>query len=164
MPRYESAVANRTTFPVRWRGLKAKAIAALGGRRLRELVTQRRLSTNCDFAGVYHFSSVRPFAMRMRTWLKSISDGGLIMCYPELSGAAQFTRCLAHLFLASGEWRTLRSEFVCGASSTCDWFRFRRNLIKRQFRTSSWPFEPSDQSKLQQSLTRTECGIQVAFQ
>jgi hypothetical protein len=101
----------RLASPLSRSGLKAKAIAALGGRRLRELVTQCRLSTNSDFAGVYDFSSVRPFAMRMRTWLKSKSDGGLIMYYPELSGAAQSTRCLEHLFLASEEWRTLRSEF-----------------------------------------------------
>lgn len=110
--RYGTRVAVRTTVPRQGRGLKARAIAQLGGNTLRELLRDRQIATNTDFAGVYDFSARVPYARRMRTWIDSIADRGLIMCHPErtTSGGASTARILEYSFLASAAWVELRRQ------------------------------------------------------
>jgi predicted glycoside hydrolase/deacetylase ChbG (UPF0249 family) len=100
----------RTTVPQRWRGTKAQLIAELGGRTLRRRLAARGWRSNSDFAGVYGFDGRLAYAQRMRGWLHSLADGGLIMCHPELplghTGAAN-VRHAEHQFLASPEWPQL---------------------------------------------------------
>jgi predicted glycoside hydrolase/deacetylase ChbG (UPF0249 family) len=72
----------RVTAPRRWRGPKAAVIAALGGRALRRALGRAGVPHNADFAGVYGFDQGIPYRARVRAWLGSIEDGGLLMCHP----------------------------------------------------------------------------------
>ena len=109
--RYGRGVAMRCTVPRHYRGLKASLIGRLGARALRRALLSRGLGANSDFAGVYDLRSARGYGGRMDEWLRSISDGGLIMCHPEAPGE-RTTAARAHefAFLGSAEWpRLLRS-------------------------------------------------------
>jgi predicted glycoside hydrolase/deacetylase ChbG (UPF0249 family) len=109
--RHGARVAVRCTWPQHYRGAKAAFIGLLGARALRKGLAARGLRGNSDFAGVYDLKSTRGYAARMDEWLRSIADGGLIMCHPEAPGErASPARAHEHAFLGSGEWpRLLRS-------------------------------------------------------
>lgn len=111
--RYRSRVAVRSTVPLRRRGFKADVVAHLGGYELLDAAHRRRIAANRDFAGAYDWSTRIPYAERMRVWLNSIADGGLIMCHPEhprdqtrLHGA----RLAEFAFFLSPDWQALRTE------------------------------------------------------
>jgi predicted glycoside hydrolase/deacetylase ChbG (UPF0249 family) len=111
--RYGTRVALRSTVPQTARGAKAALIASLGGKRFEHLARQRGFPTNRDFAGVYDFTTRVPYAKRMRAWLSSIRDSGLIMCHPQIGKSdtpkqASFTA--EHAFLVSAEWQDLQTE------------------------------------------------------
>ena len=72
----------RVTTPRRWRGVKAAVISALGGRALRRELARAGIPRNTDFCGVYGFDQRLPYRARVRAWLASLDDGGLLMCHP----------------------------------------------------------------------------------
>ena len=111
--RYGGKVAVRSALSMQPRGSKAWAISQLGGHELRTLLAQRSLPTNSDFAGVYDFSTARPYDRRMTEWLRALADGGLIMCHPErrtVTGPAHSARQMEHDFLVSQAWSDMRRE------------------------------------------------------
>lgn len=113
--RYGTTVAVRSTVPRRYRGLKARIIANLGGMQLRELLHARQMTTNDDFAGVYDFSTSVPYEQHMHSWATSIAEGGLIMCHPErpaFDNTAPTARNAEHLFLSSAAWPAMLKR--CG--------------------------------------------------
>lgn len=72
----------RNTVPIRSRGAKGAAIAALGGRGLLRRLREGGVPHNPDFAGVYDLSARSDFPSLMRGWLDGIADRGLLMCHP----------------------------------------------------------------------------------
>ena len=111
--RYDMRVVLRSTVPRVARGPKAALIASLGGRRLERLAQQHGFDFNRDFAGVYDFTRRIPYPERMRSWLSSISDRGLIMCHPQIGesgGEKQLALAAEHTFFASPEWPVLLAE------------------------------------------------------
>ena len=112
--RYSSQVAVRSTVPLRWRGAKATLIAILGGYSLLEAARSHGITVNSDFAGVYDFSTRVAYERRMRAWLGSIADRGLVMCHPEHpsdAARAQAARLAEYKFLSSPRWPATRTEF-----------------------------------------------------
>ena len=109
--RYGARVAVRCTWPRHYRGAKAAVIGLLGARALQQGLSSRGLTGNRDFAGVYDLKSTGRYAARMDEWLRSIADGGLIMCHPEAPGeSTDPARAHEHAFLGSADWpRLLRS-------------------------------------------------------
>lgn len=108
--RYGRHIALRSTIARQPRGTKALIIQRLGAAAFKAMATRNALMTNTDFAGVYDFSSAVPYADRMLSWATSIADGGLIMCHPELPGAATLhhvARSAEHDFFASTAWSEL---------------------------------------------------------
>jgi predicted glycoside hydrolase/deacetylase ChbG (UPF0249 family) len=77
----------RVTWPRRWRGAKAALIAALGGWSLRRRLVRHGLPANADFAGVYGFGPGAPYRRLVQGWLRSLDDGGMLMCHPGEPGA-----------------------------------------------------------------------------
>lgn len=75
----------RNTVPLRSRGAKALAIAALGGFGLRRALRARGVPHNADFAGVYGLDGRADYAARFRSWLAGASDGTLFLCHPGLA-------------------------------------------------------------------------------
>lgn len=75
-------VAVRVTVPARYRGPKGWIVASLGGRPLLEAVRREGIRHNTDFAGIYDFFSLPPFAERLPRWLDDLHDGALIVCHP----------------------------------------------------------------------------------
>ena len=111
--RYDKRVVIRSTVPRVGRGPKARLIASLGGRRLERLAQQHGFGFNRDFAGVYDFTRRIPYPERMRSWLSSIGDRGLIMCHPqngESGGEKQLALAAEHTFFAAPEWPVLLAE------------------------------------------------------
>lgn len=84
--RYGHSVALRSTRSAVPRGAKTRLIASLGARPIERLAAENSLVTNKDFAGSYSFSDAGRYRERMRAWLATIIDRGLIMCHPG-SGA-----------------------------------------------------------------------------
>ena len=78
----------RCTVPRNHRGLKAAAIAALGGRALRRRLLREGLPHNRDFAGVYGLGPGADYPALMRAWLAGVGDGGMIVCHPGRPGSA----------------------------------------------------------------------------
>jgi chitin disaccharide deacetylase len=76
----------RNTVPRSARGIKALAIACLGGRALRRTLVARRISHNRDFAGVYGLNPHAGYGRLMRGWLGHIGSGGLVLCHPGFAG------------------------------------------------------------------------------
>ena len=109
--RYGNTVRVRSTWPSHFRGAKAALIALLGARSVRAGLLARGLRSNRDFAGVYDLKATRGYAQRMDEWLRTLNDGGLLMCHPEWPGAtADPARAQEHAFFSSPDWpRLLRS-------------------------------------------------------
>jgi len=109
--RYGDRVRVRCTWPSHFRGSKAAIIALLGGAALRRGLRARGLLGNRDFAGVYDLKSAGGYAARMDEWLRTLDDGGLIMCHPEWPGETPHAaRAHEHAFFSSADWpRLLRS-------------------------------------------------------
>jgi predicted glycoside hydrolase/deacetylase ChbG (UPF0249 family) len=78
----EASPLVRVTVPRRWRGPKAAVVAALGGRALERELARAEIPRNADFGGVYGFDQGIPYRARVRAWLASLCDGGLLMCHP----------------------------------------------------------------------------------
>jgi predicted glycoside hydrolase/deacetylase ChbG (UPF0249 family) len=113
MARYAGRIALRSTICRRPRGIKARIVQTLGGAELQAIASANAITTNLDFAGIYDFSAARPYADRMRSWLTSIADCGLIMCHPEHPGATTLhhaARAAEFDFLTSAAWRELLRE------------------------------------------------------
>ncbi len=108
--RYDGKMAVRTTRPRQWRGTKAAAIAALGGRALARELAADGVATNRDFAGVYDFSTRVSYADRMAGWLDDLADRGLLMCHPQLPAAHDPApaREAEFAFLSSPAWQEMR--------------------------------------------------------
>jgi chitin disaccharide deacetylase len=112
--RYGQRVAVRCTWPRHFRGGKAAIIGLLGARALRREILRRGMPFNRDFAGVYDLLATKGYGDRMERWLRSIHDGGLLMCHPEqpLEGASA-ARVHEYNYLRSAEWpRLLRSSSI----------------------------------------------------
>lgn len=77
----------RNTVPLRYRGPKPFALAALGGLALRRALRARGVPHNCDFAGVYGLGPGADYRALVRGWLGSVEDGALLMCHPGLAPA-----------------------------------------------------------------------------
>lgn len=106
--RYGAATVVRCTWPRRFRGVKAAIIGLLGAHALQRGVSKRGLRCNSDFAGAYDLQATTGFESRMDAWLRSIRDGGLIMCHPEaLDTRANPARQHEYEFLRSPEWPRL---------------------------------------------------------
>ncbi len=101
----------RCTWPNHLRGSKAALIGLLGAAATRREAAARGLRINRDFAGVYDLKAPSGYATRMEEWLRTLDDGGLIMCHPEWPGeTAHLARAHEHVFYSSGDWpRLLRS-------------------------------------------------------
>jgi len=80
--RYGRSCALRDCRPRRWRGAKAAVIGSLGAGSLARMAAAAGLVQNRDFAGVYDFSTDQPYGERVRKWLGSLADGGLLMTHP----------------------------------------------------------------------------------
>jgi predicted glycoside hydrolase/deacetylase ChbG (UPF0249 family) len=111
--RYGASVAVRSTQPVAPRGVKARLVAALGGRALARDARRRGLTVNADFAGVYQFDRTGRYRVRATQWLARLGDGGLLMCHPGAAARADTRREVTHpdpISAARGEeYRYLRS-------------------------------------------------------
>ncbi len=97
----------RSTVPRRWRGFKAALIGALGARELERAALNTGLHCNADFAGVYDFSATVSYELRMRTWLATLADRGLVMCHPEADSGAELARVTEYNWLRSNQWLEL---------------------------------------------------------
>jgi chitin disaccharide deacetylase len=105
--RYGSEVAVRSTRSGAGRGTKARLIAALGGNTLSRAAPDRGLTVNSDFAGAYSFERVGEYRQRVGGWLKTLTDGGLIMCHPGTDPHADsisMARYEEYSYLRSREW------------------------------------------------------------
>ena len=101
----------RCTWPQRYRGAKATVIGLLGSRALRRQLQLQGLRHNSDFAGVYDLVSDSGYDTRVRSWLTGLSDGGVLMCHPELPGPhTSPARAAEHRYLASVQWAALQAE------------------------------------------------------
>lgn len=93
--RYGSAAPPwvRSTIPPPGQRLNHKAllIALLGGWRARRLWQRAGLRMNRRFAGVYGFDTQDPaaYAQHMQRWLRSATDGLLLMCHPAAGNVPQ---------------------------------------------------------------------------
>lgn len=112
--RYDSRVfwVRSTLTPQAWRpgraGLKATAIARLGGHALRRRLGRAGIGCNAEFAGVYDFQGgVAGFAAHMRRWLDGAADGLLLMCHPAVGLLADD---------APGEQRIAEYRYLQGAA------------------------------------------------
>ncbi|MBS0398616.1 MAG: ChbG/HpnK family deacetylase [Proteobacteria bacterium] len=111
--RHGRSVAIRSTCTRGPHGFKGWLIEGLGGRSLRTLVELRALSANTDFAGAYDLRSMSTFSQSMHHWLRTIANGGLIMCHPELPRKRRLpanARQAEYCFLASPAWPELRAS------------------------------------------------------
>ncbi|HEY6100275.1 MAG TPA: ChbG/HpnK family deacetylase [Anaeromyxobacter sp.] len=77
----------RNTVPLRSRGAKAFALAALGGFGLRRTLRARGVPHNADFAGVYGLDARADYAALFRSWLAGAADRTLLLCHPGLASA-----------------------------------------------------------------------------
>lgn len=106
--RHGRRVAVRCTWPRHYRGAKAALIGLLGARALRAALQRRGLACNSDFAGVYDLRAASGYGARMAGWLRTLDDGGLVMCHPEAAGGRSSpARRHEHDFLGSAAWPRL---------------------------------------------------------
>jgi chitin disaccharide deacetylase len=114
--RYGRSVAIRSTCVCEHTGAKSRFIQELGGRATRALIARAGMHCNADFAGVYGFSTDRPFESRMENWLRHLRDGGMLMCHPELPRQLERplnARAAEYRFFASPAWpRMLAAQNV----------------------------------------------------
>jgi len=115
LSRYAAHIAIRCTVPCSWRGVKAQIISGLGGQALQRRLIERDIYANADFAGVYNFTTAISYSQRMRVWLDSIADNGLLMCHPELPtspdarpNARPHARHNEHQYFSSEVWMQQR--------------------------------------------------------
>lgn len=102
----------RCTWPRHFRGMKAAAIGLLGAKALRHEAGKMNRRCNSDFAGVYDLRTASGFGKRMDEWLRSIHDGGLVMCHPETAGPrSSAARVHEYEFLRSPAWPALRRSW-----------------------------------------------------
>jgi predicted glycoside hydrolase/deacetylase ChbG (UPF0249 family) len=111
--RYGREIAIRITVPTANRSMKAALIAALGGRSMQAKLKAEGFTANSDFAGVYDLVTQDTFERRISGWLRSLADGGLIMCHPEVpatSAQPESARNAEHRYLSSPAWSSLRKQ------------------------------------------------------
>lgn len=125
LKRYGVAVALRCTRPLASRGVKAAVISVLGGRGLQGLARSGGIAINPDFAGVYALKRPGRYRHRMRGWLQTLSDGGVLMCHPANNPAhdpASTARREEWVYFRSPQWiqdqvefgiQTVAFRFVC---------------------------------------------------
>lgn len=65
--------------------LKNYIIEASGAKTLRTELEKETYNTNAAFAGAYSLSTKETFRPLMRSWLRDLPNGGLIMCHPGLA-------------------------------------------------------------------------------
>ncbi len=61
---------------------KAMIISLLGAKKLEHILTGSGIPHNRDFGGVYGFSEKTAYRRLMRSWLRDIGAGGVLMCHP----------------------------------------------------------------------------------
>jgi len=104
-----------TRAPRAVRDFKARSIAALGDRRLRQMAASSNFPTSAYLVGVYRFGAdAGAYWRRLRQWVRSGPDGTVLMSHPSLRpepgdsiGAA---RCMEYAALASTEFGALLAE------------------------------------------------------
>ncbi|HYB51078.1 MAG TPA: ChbG/HpnK family deacetylase [Burkholderiaceae bacterium] len=79
-----------TRPPAAVRDLKARGIAALGDRRLRELAAASQLATNAYLVGVYDFrADARAYWMHLERWVREGPEATVLMSHPALRSRAE---------------------------------------------------------------------------
>ncbi len=63
---------------------KSRVLGLLGGRTLREHLTQYGWPTNLDFVGAYRYAEGTDFAALAAQWLRTLKDGAIWMCHPAV--------------------------------------------------------------------------------
>lgn len=63
---------------------KQQLISLLGGSAFRHCLTQKSITTNTSFAGIYNFKNAVNYRNYFKQFLKFSKPGGLIMCHPGL--------------------------------------------------------------------------------
>lgn len=88
--------------------LKGRSLALLGAKQLERELAMRNWPRNTNFAGTYNFTHRMDFRLRMKQWLSSISDGGLVMVHPGATTVSEHGEARAEEFqyLSSKAWRT----------------------------------------------------------
>lgn len=64
--------------------IKRNIIQLCGGSAFKKQLLRRKVPHNSSFAGIYNFKNSSSYAQVFLTFLKQISDNGLIMCHPGL--------------------------------------------------------------------------------
>ncbi len=65
--------------------VKRSIIQFTGSKVFKDEVVAKKIPHNASFAGIYNFSQANKFARIFPEFLKTITQGGLIMCHPGLS-------------------------------------------------------------------------------
>lgn len=149
--RYSDLPLIRNTVARQWQGGKAAIIAILGGRALRRDLIRRELCLNSDFAGVYGFQGDH-FPDRMRGWLRSVTDGALIMCHPGgdvVGDPLRETRPAELAYLASFEFLE-----ACDAAGVELWVPGRNKLQQLVIESGSLPTPSQDRLA---AINRNSC-------
>lgn len=107
--RYRRPPVVRNTVPLRFRGLKPLALAALGGLALRRALDRRGVRHNAELVGVYDLAPGADYRALARGWLADAADGALLMCHPGLAPADADdpigpARATEHAYLSSPEF------------------------------------------------------------
>ncbi|WP_252176500.1 ChbG/HpnK family deacetylase [Endozoicomonas sp. 4G] len=63
-------------------GLKSYIIEGSGSRSLHDQLSNRGISSNASFAGIYSLKPEENYSALMKSWLSDSYDRGLIMCHP----------------------------------------------------------------------------------
>jgi len=101
-----------TRPPSTVRDFKARGIAALGDRRLRDLAAAAHLRTSAYLVGVYDFRADREsYWHRLSHWVRGGPDGTVLMCHPSLrtehGDAIAAARAMEYAALGSEDFRTV---------------------------------------------------------
>jgi len=104
-----------TRAPPTVRDFKARSIAALGDRRLRQLAASSNLATSAYLVGVYRFrADERAYWRRLRQWVRSGPDGTVLMSHPSTRAmpgdAIAVARTMEFATLASAPYGALLAE------------------------------------------------------
>jgi predicted glycoside hydrolase/deacetylase ChbG (UPF0249 family) len=62
--------------------IKAMTITTLGAISFKDKLVKYKIPHNSGFAGIYNFSSRKPYSKLCRQWLAALPDDGLLMCHP----------------------------------------------------------------------------------
>ncbi len=117
--------AVRVPLARRWRGTKAALIGALGAGELDAELRRRAWPGNDDFAGAYDMGRAGDFRPRMRAWLATLRDHGLIMVHPGVAGAVEHGAARAEeaAYLSGPDW----PDDLAAAAARLRPFRGRRS-------------------------------------